>query len=111
MFLVYSNNVVARLGSNVTLECVADQPVLAWEVNNLQLLDRSIFNSLKNTGVIIGIGATESIPECSRTTLTIPATIPVNNSIDSIVYSAGPTEFDLQNGDIITFTVKIAWCT
>ena len=105
MFLVYPDNLVAPLGSNVTLECVADQPVLAWEVNGLHLLDPIIIQNFKSAGLILTFGATESVPGGSRTTITIPATVPVNDSIDSIICSAGPTEFDLADGDIITFTV------
>ena len=96
---------VAPLGSNVTLECVADQSVLRWVVNGLQLSDSSVIDNVKNAGVIIGIGATESVPGGNRTTLTIPATIPVNNSIVGISCQAGPTDFGLVDGDTITFTV------
>ena len=96
---------VAPLGSNVTLECVADQPLLVWSINNLQLLDPAIIQRFKDAGIIIEIGATESVPGGNRITITIPATVTVNATINSIICSAGSTEFDLQDGDIITFTV------
>ena len=102
---MYPDNVTAPLGSNVTLECVADQPALSWKINNRQLLDESVINDFKVHGFILDIGVTESVPGGNRTTVTIPATVPVNDSIGSISCQAGPTMFDLGDGGTITFVV------
>lgn len=85
---------------------MAAQPALAWKVNDLQLLDPNIRNNFLTARLVLEIGGTENIPgEGNRTTLTIPASVAVNDSIDTIVCQAGPTEFILTDGDIITFTV------
>ena len=93
----------------MTLECAANQSALAWEVNGLQLLDELSIQQVQDAGFILGVGALQSFPEGNRITITIPATIKVNNSINTILCKAGPTEFDLSDGDSITFTVYGQW--
>ena len=91
VFLVYPENVTAPLGSNVSLECVTDQSELVWRINNIQLFDESRIEPLQQNGFILEVGG--------------PATLHVNESIEAILCQAGPTQFDLQNGETITFTV------
>ena len=78
MFLSYPTNVTAPLGSNVTLECVANQPVLDvmfWTLNDIQLVDDRIIQSL-----------TEDVSDGThRTAITLPASVRVNETIDEIV--------------------------
>ena len=105
MFLVYPDNVTAPLGSNVSLECVTDQPELVWRINDILLFDESAIELLQQNGFILEVGGPEAVPGGTRITITIPATLHVNDSIEAILCQAGPTQFDLQDGETITFTV------
>ena len=105
MFLVYPDNVTAPLGSNVSLECVTDQPELVWRINDILLFDESVIEPLQQNGFILEVGGPEAVPGGTRITITIPATLHVNESIEGISCQAGPTQFDLQDGETITFTV------
>ena len=96
----------AALGTNVTVECVADQPALAWSVNARQLLDQGTFDLFAAQGVILEVGKTESVGDNYRSTLTIPATELANQTIREILCQAGQDEFSLsENGPPFTFTV------
>ena len=86
----------AALGTNVTVECVADQPTLAWSVNFRQLL---------NPLALLERGETESVGDNYRSTLTISATELANRTIREIRCQAGQDEFSLSDGPPFTFTV------
>ena len=95
----------AALGTNVTVECVADLPTLVWSVNGVQLLDQADFNVFAAQGVTLEVGETESVGDNYRSTLTIPATEQANRTIREIVCQAGQSEFALSDGPPFTFTV------
>ena len=97
--------VTAPLGSNVTLECVVNQPILAWSINKLQLLDQTVINNLQENGYLVDISATERVPAGNKTTITIPATVLVNETVGNISCHAGPTPFHLTSAEIFTITV------
>ena len=109
VFLAYPGDVTVALGYTVTLECVADQPSLAWTVNGIQLLDQPALQPFLDAGVIEGIGATERVEGGNRTTITINATPLANNTISSILCQAGQDEFNLQDGETVSFTVYGQW--
>ena len=96
----------AALGSSVTLECVADQPVLGWTINSLQLLEGSpLIQTLENQGFIESFGVTEEVPGGYRTTITFPASVRVNNTIDRVTCLAGSNDFEIYEGRIVTIVV------
>ena len=95
----------APLGTTVELECEADQPALAWTINGVQLLDQTFIDDLVNLGFVLEVGQIERTSRGNRTTIIIPATVAVNNSVNVIVCQAGPTEFDLSDGADISFSV------
>ena len=102
---MYPSNVTAPLGSNVTLECVADQPVVAWILNDIMLLSQSSVQELQEVGFIVEIGSTETVPGGSQTTITIPASLLVNDTVKRILCSAGPNKFELNDGPAVAITV------
>jgi hypothetical protein len=104
-FLVYPENVTAALGTSVTLECVANQPALAWTINDIQLLEETRVSDLIDAGFILGVGETEAVPGGNRTTLTIPASERVNDSVTGIVCQAGPTLFEVVDGETVSLSV------
>ena len=100
VFIDYPTDVNAALGTNVTLVCVADQPEIRWQVNNVQLLD-----SFLERGLILEVGPIESQGQYNRTTITFPASEDVNTTIFSIICQAGPNPFSAEDGDIVTISV------
>ena len=95
----------AALGTNVTVECVADLDTLVWSVNGRQLLDQDAFNVFAAQGVLLEVGETEAEGDNYRSTLTIPATEQANRSIVEIFCQAGQSEFTLSDGPTFNFTV------
>ena len=94
------------LDNNVTLECIANQTALAWNINNKQLLDTTAITPLIESGVITSLTSVQTVSDgYNSITITIPANVFTNETIVSIICQAGPSNFTLQDGDIITFTV------
>ena len=96
----------AALGTNVTVECVADLDTLVWSINGLQLLEQDAFNAFAAQGVLLEVGETEAEGDNYRSTLTIPATEQANETVREILCQAGTSEFTLDgDGPTSTFTV------
>ena len=95
----------AALGTNVTLECVANETILVWEINSLQLLDPANIDSALQGGLVLELGTTETVGDNYRTTITIPASEYVNDTITGIKCQAGPSEFKLEDGPTFNFSV------
>ena len=105
-FLVYPSNVTsAPLGSTVTLECVAMQPVLVWELNDLQLIGVTLLNVLNEQFGLV-VGPTEEVIEGTyRSTLSFDASVATNTTFNYIRCLAGSTYFQLFSGPLVYITV------
>ena len=103
---MYPPNIThAPLGSTVTLECVANQPALAWKVNNQQLLHGTVSDELKvQFGLVVG--PTEEVVEGNyRSTLSFDASVATNTTFNHIICQAGSSEFTLNDGPLVHITV------
>ena len=105
-FLVYPPNVTrAPLGSTVTLECVAMQPVLVWELIDLQLIGVTLLTVLNEQFGLV-VGPTEEVTEgIYRSTLSFDASVAINTSFNYIQCLAGSTYFQLFSGPLVYITV------
>ena len=106
-FIQYPTDANAALGTNITLECVANQPILVWKVNNAQLLDQESFEKFRELELVLDLGETENDGENGsyRTTISIFASVYANNTIEAIVCQAGPNPFNLEDGPTLSFSV------
>ena len=102
VFTEYPSNVNAALDSMVTVVCAADQPVVVWEVNTIQLINEDYM--LLFEGIILSV-ETEMDSASSRTALTFSATEIANTSISVFSCQAGPNIFTLTDGEMLTFSV------
>ena len=88
----------------MTLECAADATMLIWQIGDLQLGQQSFIDQVIEAGFVLEVTGPEMIPGGYRTTITIPGTERVNDTIDTITCLAG-NGFTLHNGEIVSFTV------
>ena len=104
----------------MTLECAADATTLIWQIGDLQLGQQSFIDDVieagnggpvssrdhlrPSEGFVLEVTGPEMIPGGYRTTITIPGTERVNDTIDTITCLAG-NGFTLDNGEIVSFTV------
>ena len=88
----------------MTLECAADATMVIWQIGDLQLGEQSFIDDVIEKGFVLEITGPEMIPGGYRTTITIPGTERVNDTIDTITCLAG-NGFTLDDGEIVSFTV------
>ena len=100
----------------MTLECAADATMVIWQIGDLQLGEQSFIDQVIEAGFVLEITGPEMIPGGNRTTITIPGTERVNDTIDTITCLAG-NGFTLDDGEIVSFTVFgqsvsvcVVWC-
>ena len=100
----------------MTLECAANATTVIWQIDDLQLGEQSFIDQVIEEGFVLEVTGSEMIPGGNRTTITIPGTERVNDTIDTITCLAG-NGFTLDSGEIVSFTVFgqsvsvcVVWC-
>ena len=89
----------------MTLECVANQPALAWKVNEQQLFHGIVSDLLKEQFGLV-VSPTEEVVEGKyRSTLSFDASLATNTSFNYIICQAGSSEFTLNDGPLVYITV------
>ena len=78
--------------------------MLIWQIDDLQLGQQSFIDDVIEAGFVLEVTGPEMIPGGYRTTITIPGTERVNDTIDTIICLAG-NGFTLHDGEIVSFTV------